>query len=86
MWIRKHRDIIPSIFVSFYELHSEEKPNNISDEDLARHLSELKYTFDYFEANYRKGYAERGVKLCAVLTGPWERISVSCEADKQRKA
>lgn len=42
MWIRKHRDIIPAIFVSFYELKSEDKPDNISDEDLARHLAELK--------------------------------------------
>ena len=44
MWIRKHRDIIPSVFVSFYELKSEERPQNLSDEDLARHLVELKYT------------------------------------------
>ena len=42
MWIRKHRDIIPSVFVSLYELKSEEKPYNISDEELARHLVELK--------------------------------------------
>ena len=44
MWIRKHRDIIPSVFISFYELRSEERPQNISDEDLARHLVELKYS------------------------------------------
>lgn len=42
MWIRKHRDIIPAIFVSFYELKSDERPHNVSDEELARHLSELK--------------------------------------------
>ena len=42
MWIRKHRDIIPSVFVSFYELKSEERPHNLSDEELARHLVELK--------------------------------------------
>lgn len=42
MWIRKHRDIIPSVFVSLYELKSDEKPYNISDEELARHLNELK--------------------------------------------
>jgi len=44
MWIRKHRDIIPSIFVSLYELRSDEKPNNLADEDLARHLIDLKST------------------------------------------
>ena len=43
MWIRKHRDIIPAVFVSLYELKSDEKPQNLSDEDLARHLNELKY-------------------------------------------
>lgn len=43
MWIRKHRDIIPAVFVSFYELYSEEMLHNLSDEDLARHLFELKY-------------------------------------------
>ena len=63
MWIRKHRDIVPAIFVSFYELRSDEKPYHVSDEELARHLAELK-----------KAYQERGVKLCAVLTGPWECI------------
>jgi len=42
MWIRKHRDIIPSIFVSLYELKSDERPNNLADEDLARHLVDLK--------------------------------------------
>jgi len=42
MWIRKHRDIIPSVFVSLYELKSDEKPNNLADEDLARHLVDLK--------------------------------------------
>jgi len=64
MWIRKHRDIVPAIFVSFYELKSDEKPYHVADEELARHLVELKKT-----------YQERGVKLCAVLTGPWECIS-----------
>ena len=72
MWIRKHRDIIPSVFVSFYELKSEDRPQNISDEDLARHLVELKYSLSIDCINLRKSYAERGVKLCAVLTGPWE--------------
>jgi hypothetical protein len=43
MWIRKHRDIIPAVFVSFYELKSEERPENLSDEELGRHLAELKY-------------------------------------------
>jgi trafficking protein particle complex subunit 11 len=42
MWIRKHRDIIPSVFLSMYELKSEKTPYNISDEELARHLAELK--------------------------------------------
>ena len=48
MWIRKHRDIIPSVFVSFYELKSEEKPHNLSDEELARHLGELKFVTTLF--------------------------------------
>lgn len=43
MWIRKHRDIIPAIFVSFYEMKSEERPHNIPDEELARHLADLRY-------------------------------------------
>jgi trafficking protein particle complex subunit 11 len=43
MWIRKHRDIIPAVFVSFYELKSDERSENLSDEELARHLAELKY-------------------------------------------
>ena len=43
MWIRKHRDIIPAVLVSFYELKSDEKPENPSDEELARHLVELKF-------------------------------------------
>jgi len=42
MWIRKHRDIIPAIFVSFYELKSDERPRNIPDEELARHMADLK--------------------------------------------
>ena len=42
MWIRKHRDIIPSVFLSFYELKSDERPHNLSDEELGRHLVELK--------------------------------------------
>jgi trafficking protein particle complex subunit 11 len=42
MWIRKHRDIIPSVFVSFYELKSDDRPHNLADEELARHLVELK--------------------------------------------
>ena len=43
MWIRKHRDIIPSVFVSIYEMRSELKMENLSDEELARHLLELKF-------------------------------------------
>lgn len=73
MWIRKHRDIIPSVFVSFYELQSEERPDNISDDDLARHLGELKYIQLGPPVNIRKTYSERGIKLCAVITGPWNR-------------
>jgi hypothetical protein len=76
MWIRKHRDIIPSVFVSFYELKSDARPHHISDEELARHLTELKSAILTFEANYRKSFADRGVKLCAVLTSPWERTSI----------
>ena len=77
MWIRKHRDIIPAVFVSFYELKSEERPENLSDEELGRHLAELKYSLPQCESHGRKSLADRGVKLCAVLTGPWERILLS---------
>jgi len=77
MWIRKHRDIIPAVFVSFYELKSEERPENLSDEELGRHLAELKYSLPQCESHGRKSLADRGVKLCAVLTGSWERILFS---------
>ena len=82
MWIRKHRDIIPAVFVSFYELKSDEGQENLSDEELARHLAEMKYPFINVSvvSHGRKSLADRGVKLCAVLTGPWERICFSLYA------
>ena len=72
MWIRKHRDIIPAVFVSLYELRSEHSPQNLPDEELAKHLAELKSRSPEMFADIRKTFADRGVKLCAVLTGPRE--------------
>jgi hypothetical protein len=71
--------------VSFYELQWDERPHNISDEELARHLVELKYRACQLSVNYRKTYAERGVKLCAVLTGPWEGNPMRRKTNNSRR-
>ncbi|SOV03457.1 uncharacterized protein UDID_06680 [Ustilago sp. UG-2017a] len=58
VWVRKHRELIPSVFVSFHTLPSASDPDGLktADEGLVKTISERRRTL-----------AERGIKLTVVL-------------------